>query len=66
MRTQIAWVRQAVGVGIGEEPDEDRIVVGRAKGVWGVAIEGVVQVVVEDARFIRVGIPYGCSAHEGE
>jgi len=66
VRTQIAWIRQAVGVGIGEESDEHRVVIGRAEGVGCVAIGRVVEVIVEDARLIRIDIPYGRSTHEGE
>lgn len=66
MRTRIAGVRQAIRVGVGEESDEDGVVIGCAKGVRRIVLGRIVRIVVEDAGLVCVGIPYVGSADEGQ
>jgi hypothetical protein len=66
VRTRITGVRQAIRVGVGEESDEDGVVIRCAKGVRRIIPGRIVRIVVEDAGLICVGIPYVGSADEGQ
>lgn len=62
----IAGISQPIGIGIREESDENRVVVGGAEGIRHITIKRIVQMVVKGAGFVGVGIPHVGSADEGE